>query len=149
MTAQISAYGRLVAEVQTRTTDKGTQMTMGRLAVPLPCHSTQDGQATFWLGVVAFGKVAEILASHEKGDLISVSGTMQMNQWTGQDKTTQTGYQVVADSVISARTVRPKGGKKNTSPQAGTQPTPPGAWDVYRQPEDEDQRPQFDEDLPF
>lgn len=126
MTAHISSYGRLVADVQTRTTDKGNQMAMGRLAVSLPCHSAESGEATFWLGIIAFGKVAETLARHEKGDLISVVGTLQMNQWTGQDKTTQTGYQVVADSVISARTVRPKGGKKSTPPQAGTQPTPPG-----------------------
>lgn len=144
MTAHISAYGRLVAEVQTRTTDKGTPMAMGRLAVPLPCHSAQDGQATFWVGVVAFGKAAEALSRHDKGDLISVAGAMQINQWTGQDGGTQTGYQVVADSVISAKTVRPKGGKKSTPPQAGQQPTAPNAWDVYRQPEDYDQSPPFD-----
>lgn len=33
MTAQISAYGRLVADPQTRTTANGTSMAMGRLAV--------------------------------------------------------------------------------------------------------------------
>ena len=36
MTAQISAYGRLVADPQTRTTNSGGSMTMGRLAVALP-----------------------------------------------------------------------------------------------------------------
>lgn len=29
--------------------------------------------------------------------------------WTGQDGGTQQGYQVIADSVLSARTVRPRG----------------------------------------
>lgn len=42
---------------------------------------------------------------------------MQFNQWTGQDGGTQQGYQVVADSVISARTVRP-GGKAGQQGQA-------------------------------
>ena len=47
MTAQISAYGRLVADPETRTTGKGTSMAMARL----PCNAAADGQATFWLGV--------------------------------------------------------------------------------------------------
>lgn len=53
MTAQISAYGRLVADPQTRTTNSGGSMTMGRLAVALPCHAAEGGEVTFWLGVVA------------------------------------------------------------------------------------------------
>ncbi len=145
MTAHISAYGRLVADPTERSTNTGASMAMGRLAVSLPCHSAQDGQATFWLGVIAFGKQAEALALHVKGDMVSVSGVMQINQWTAQDGGTQTGYQVVADSVISAKTVRPKSGRKSQSPQPGQQPTPPSAWDIYQQPEDIDQTPPFDE----
>lgn len=34
MTAQIAAYGRLVADPQLKTTSKGTQMTMASMAVP-------------------------------------------------------------------------------------------------------------------
>ncbi|SBL54638.1 single stranded DNA-binding protein [Klebsiella michiganensis] len=107
MTAQISAYGRLVADPETRTTGKGTSMAMARLAVSLPCNAAEDGQATFWLGVIAFGKQADALAKHRKGDLVSVAGNMQLNQWTGKDGGTQQGYQVIADSVLSARTARP------------------------------------------
>ncbi|HBR4754310.1 TPA: single-stranded DNA-binding protein [Klebsiella pneumoniae] len=109
MTAQISAYGRLVADPQTRTTGKGTNMAMARLAVALPCNAADNGEATFWLGVIAFGKQADALAKHRKGDLVSVAGNMQLNQWTGQDGDTQQGYQVIADSVLSARTARPGG----------------------------------------
>ncbi len=56
---------------------------MARLAVSLPCNAAADGQATFWLGVIAFGKQADALAKHQKGDLVSVAGNMQINQWTG------------------------------------------------------------------
>ncbi len=56
MTAQISAYGRLVADPQTRTTGKGTNMAMAPLAVVLPCNTADNREATFWLGVIAFGK---------------------------------------------------------------------------------------------
>ncbi len=37
MTAQIAAYGRLVADPQLKTTSKGTQMAMASMAIPLPC----------------------------------------------------------------------------------------------------------------
>lgn len=153
MTAQISAYGRLVADPQTRTTNSGTSMAMGRLAVALPCHAVEGGEVTFWLGVVAFGKQADALAGHVKGDLVSVAGAMQVNQWTGKDGGTQQGYQVVADSVISARTVRP-GGKRAESVKASgasrghaTQSAP--GWELYNTPDDFDQRPPFDDEDPF
>ena len=42
---------------------------------------------------------------------------MQMSQWTGQNGETRQGWQVIADSVISARSVRP-GGKKGQQGQA-------------------------------
>ncbi|MDZ3900396.1 single-stranded DNA-binding protein [Escherichia coli] len=144
MTAQISAYGRLVADPQTRTTNSGGSMAMGRLAVALPCHAAEGGEVTFWLGVVAFGKQADALAGHVKGDLVSVAGAMQVNQWTGQDGGTQQGYQVVADSVISARTVRP-GGK------AGQQGQATDALRRAQQPSSDeyDQRPPFDDETPF
>ena len=153
MTAQISAYGRLVADPQTRTTNSGGSMTMGRLAVALPCHAAEGGEVTFWLGVVAFGKQADALAGHVKGDLVSVAVAMQVNQWTGKDGGTQQGYQVVADSVISARTVRP-GGKRAEAVKASgasrgheTQSAP--GWELYNTPDDFDQRPPFDDEDPF
>ena len=153
MTAQISAHGRLVADPQTRTTNSGGSMTMGRLAVALPCHAAEGGEVTFWLGVVAFGKQAYALAGHVKGDLVSVAGAMQVNQWTGKDGGTQQGYQVVADSVISARTVRP-GGKRAESVKASgasrghaTQSAP--GWEIYNTPDDFDQRQPFDDEAQF
>lgn len=109
MTAQISAYGRLVADPQTRTTGKGTNMAMARLAVSLLCNAAEDGQSTFWLGVIALGKQADALATHQKGDLVRVAGNMQVNQWAGQDGIMQQGYQVIEDNVLSAITVRPSG----------------------------------------
>ncbi|HCM2992089.1 TPA: single-stranded DNA-binding protein [Klebsiella aerogenes] len=76
MTAQIPAYGRLLADPQTRTTGKGTNMAMARQPVALPYNAEGNGEATFWLGVIAFGKQADTLAKHSKGDLASVAGIM-------------------------------------------------------------------------
>ena len=85
MTAQIAAYGRLVADPQLKTTSKGTQMAMASMAVPLPCSQADDGTATMWLSVLAFGRQADALAKHHKGELLSVAGNMQVSQWTGQN----------------------------------------------------------------
>ena len=122
MTAQIAAYGRLVDDPQVKQTSKGTPMTLARMAVSLPCSQAQDGQATLWLSVIAFGKQADFLAKHQKGDVASVSGTMQVSQWTGQNGETRQGYQVIADSVISARAARPGGTQGNQPPAGGDDP---------------------------
>lgn len=149
MTAQISAYGRLVADVQSRTTNNDKPMAFTRMAVTLPCQKAENGEATFWLAITAFGKQAEALAKHQKGDMVSVAGNMQVNQWTGNDGGTQTGYQVIADIVISARTARP-GGKKGQQGQAtdalrrAQEQRPPA-----QHHEDYDQTPPYDDQVPF
>ncbi|EOW3296478.1 single-stranded DNA-binding protein [Escherichia coli] len=130
MTAQIAAYGRLVDDPQVKQTSKGTPMTLARMAVSVPCHNADDGQATLWLAVTAFGKQADYLAKHQKGDLISVAGNMQISQWTGQNGETRQGYQIIADSVISAKTVRPGGNRRKTTGTQGNQP-PAGGDDPY------------------
>lgn len=96
-----------------KTDQQGHPMTLARMAVSLPCSQSDDGQATMWLSVTAFGRQADALAKHHKGELLSVAGNMQVSQWTGQNGETRQGWQVIADSVISARTVRP-GGKRST-----------------------------------
>lgn len=139
MTAQIAAYGRIAADIQTKTTNNGNNMAFTRMAVSLPCRTAENGEAVMWLGVTAFGKQADALAKHTKGDLVSVSGQLQINQWTGQDGGTHSGYAMVADSVISARTVRPGGNpQKNTGKKPPAQATTPN--------HDE---PPFPDDIPF
>ncbi|HHJ0962361.1 TPA: single-stranded DNA-binding protein [Escherichia coli] len=130
MTAQIAAYGRLVDDPQTKQTSKGTPMTLARMAVSLPCSQADDGTATMWLSVLAFGRQADALAKHQKGELVSVAGNMQVIQWTGQNGETRQGWQVIADSVISARTVRPGGKTRKTTGTQGNKP-PAGGDDPY------------------
>lgn len=82
-------------------------MAMACLAVSLPCDAADNGEATFWLGVIAFGKQA--------------------------------------DSVISARTVRPVGktgqqGKATNALRREHEQHPPAAGH-----EDFDQTPPFDD----
>ena len=114
MSAQIAVHGRLVADPMEHHTQSGVEMATGRLAVSVPCRDADDGHATLWLTVVAFGRQAGLLLKHQKGELISTSGQMQVTQWTDQDNARREGMQLLADTVISARTVRPGGSRKKT-----------------------------------
>jgi single-strand DNA-binding protein len=107
-----SVYGRLGGDPKVITTKSGKPMTVCSIAVEL---TDRSGEATTqWLGVVTFGRVADDLARHEKGDPIGVSGRVQRNNYTTPGGERREELQVIADSVVSARTVRP-GGKRRAS----------------------------------
>ncbi len=88
--------------------------------------------------MLAFGKQAELLAGHHKGDMVSASGQLQLNRWKTQDGTQRETHQLIADTLISAKTVRP-GRKTSTANHL-----PPTASAKY--PGDV---PPFDDDLAF
>ncbi|ECJ7920605.1 single-stranded DNA-binding protein [Salmonella enterica] len=99
MAAQITAYGLLVEEPQTKTARNGAKMAVSRLAVYLPCDSSRNGQATLWLSLVAFGEQADTLTGHRKGDVIIVSGGMRSARRRGKNGKVIRGYQVSADII--------------------------------------------------
>ena len=110
---QIAAYGRLGQNPKPITTKTGKAMTAASIAIEL---SDRDGEAqTEWLGVVAFGRVAETLLCHSKGDLVSVAGRVQLSLFDTKDGESRRELQVIADSVISAKSVRP-GVHRTSSP---------------------------------
>jgi single-strand DNA-binding protein len=108
-----SIYGRLGKDAEARTTRNNNEMAFTSIAVDATPFGAEQ-QETLWLRVTAFGKVAETLARHQKGDLVSVSGKVSLNRWTAADGAEREQLQIIADQVISARTVRP-GGRKAKS----------------------------------
>lgn len=105
---QAAAYGRLGQDPKQINTQSGKPMAAASIAVSV---GEQD-EPPEWIGVVAFGRVADDLVRHQKGDLVSVSGRVQRSSWTGQDGQKRDQLQIVADALISARTARPGGGRK-------------------------------------
>ena len=114
MTAQIA----VLRAAGGRPTDKKdhqqreTKMTLATYGGILPCSPQQMTERR------RCGYLSRRLADKPtrwqnitKANSWSVAGNMQVSQWTGQNGETRQGWQVIADSVISARTVRP-GGKK-------------------------------------
>jgi single stranded DNA-binding protein len=109
VTAQLAVYGRLGQDPQQRQSQSGNPWATASIAVSL---GDCDDDGTQWFGVVAFGKVAEILAKHRKGDLIGVFGRLKLNRWRDQSGQDREQLQVIADTVISAKSVRPGGGRR-------------------------------------
>lgn len=105
---QASAYGRLGGDPRSIETRSGKAMTVATLAV----DAGDDDGPPLWLGIVAFGRLADDLLRHAKGDPLSVSGRLQVRRWTDTEGAGREQLQVVADAIVSARSVRPGGGRK-------------------------------------
>ena len=85
----------------------------GRLTVSLPCRENgEDGEASAFFGLVAFGELAESLARHLKGDMVGAFGRVKINRFTNRDGEAREELSIMADGLVSARTVRPGGGRK-------------------------------------
>ena len=137
MTAHISAYGRLGRDPESRETSNKKPMAFGALAV------TAGEDATIWLKLLAFGRAADALGKHKKGELIGVLGRLVLNQWTDRDGNDREDLQVIVDQLHSSRTVRPGGGKRRTNgdrPSDKQQAAPPKRTAG---------EPEFDDDIPF
>ena len=153
--AAVSAYGRLTGDPRAIETRTGNPMTVGRLAVSLPCRENgEDGEATAFFGLVAFGELAESLARHVKGDTVGAFGRVKINRYTNRDGEAQEEMQIMTDGLVSARTVRPGGGRKR-KPAAPRTPDPLLFAERTDRPEQPEQPepvpggPITDADIPF
>ena len=104
----LAAYGRLTADPKPIKTATGKAMTVATVAVNL---TSRDKEATEFLGLVAFSRQADELLRMKKGDLLTASGRVQVNQWT-KDGEEKKQLQIVVDAIVSARTTRPAGRTK-------------------------------------
>jgi single-strand DNA-binding protein len=118
---RISAYGRLGQDPQSITTKSGKPMARASLAVDVTPHNGEQPE-TEWFSVVAFGRAAEDLLRCKKGHLVAVSGSLSRNRWKAKDGTEKVSWQVVAEDLHGAATVRPSGGK----PARAAAALPPG-----------------------
>ena len=118
MSASIAAYGRLTGEPKAIDTKTGKRMAVATLAVDIG----DDDAPPLWLGLTCFGRLAEDLLRHAKGEPLSASGRLQVRRWAGPDGAQREQWQLVADALVSARTVRPGGARKARTPDADAPP---------------------------
>ena len=121
MSADITARGRLGQDPKRIETKTGKPMTRASLAVG-------EGDETLWLGVVAFGKQAELLARHEKGDVLTVTGRLELNVWTTKEGEQRKDLQCIAEQMMSIRP-KPKGYYRAEDAPAQHRPTAQQPWD--------------------
>ena len=149
MTAQIACYGRLAADPRPHETSSGKPMASARLAVEIEARTDgESGAETWWLSVLAFGRTAESLMRHAKGEPMSMSGRLQSQRWT--DRATgerREGWQCIADAIVSARSVRPGGCRRSREGDASTRREArsdgPGGVPGARRGDDARDRPEY------
>ncbi len=117
-----SVYGRLGADPVERETKNGKAMVTVSLAVS--AGRPDADEETQWFNLIAFGRAAKDLARHAKGDLVGCMGIVTKNRYTTRDGQERESWSVNVDAVVSARTVRPSGGRKRAD---AAKPAPAGA----------------------
>lgn len=103
---QASLSGRLGKDPRMIETKTGTPMVAAPVVVDV---SSYKGEAAVWVSVTAFGKGAEILGTHAKGDTIAASGRLELSHWTQDDGVQRESWTLIADHIHSARTARQGG----------------------------------------
>ena len=97
----IQLYGRLGRTPEQRTTGTNKLMTCSSMVADLGRGEEQPE----WFSLVTFGTSSEILALHDKGDMVAVSGRITKSSWKAKDGTERLGFSVLVDWIASARTV--------------------------------------------
>ena len=135
MSAYISVWGRLGMTPETRQTKADKTMANARLAVAFPVpYGAEEGtpEPLQWFSVLAFGRMAEGLSRHQKGECLSVAGRLELRRYQTVKGDDGMEWKIIADSIIGPRTARPKGNTGKDSKINGIGSTAP-----------------FDDSLPF
>ncbi len=110
MGAQLPAHGRLARDPCTPETKSGVSMaTAANVAGVDGRGSEEGGEGALWRQLVGFASQAGDLARHRQGNLLSQSGRLQSSRRTASAGEARDGRQVIVDSVVPSRTVRPDG----------------------------------------
>lgn len=94
---KVIIIGRLGQKVETSTLPSGNAVANASLAVS-KSWTDRDGnkkEVTDWIPLVAFGKIAEILANHWKvGDKYLVEGELRIEKWQAEDGSNRSAAKV-------------------------------------------------------
>ncbi|MCW5699263.1 MAG: single-stranded DNA-binding protein [Rhodospirillales bacterium] len=105
-----SLHGRLGGDPVARETKAGNTMATASLAVNAARYDEDD--ATVWFSLAAFGRTADELMRHAKGDVLSAMGTLYRSRFTTRSGEARETWSLTCEALVSAKTVRPRGGRK-------------------------------------
>lgn len=112
MLNQIILMGRLTRDPEVRHTQSGIPVARFSLAVERDFGQKGAERQTDFIDIVAWRSTAEFVSKYfTKGQLVAVSGRLQINDWTDNNGAKRRQAEVVADNVYFAE------GRRDRAPQ--------------------------------
>lgn len=106
----VNLMGRLTKDPELRRTESGNAVTRFTIAV----NRKYDRDKADFINCTAFKGTGEFIDKYfKKGEMIALSGRLQIDEWTDKDGNKRTAPNVVADNVYFC-------GSKNTAQKAET-----------------------------
>lgn len=102
MLNQIVLMGRLTADPEMRKTATGTSVVSFSLAVDRDHKDAESGgRQTDFIDIVAWRSTAEFVCKHfKKGNMATVTGRLQIREWTDRDGKARRSTEVVAENIF-------------------------------------------------
>ncbi len=112
MLNKVILTGRLTATPELRTTTGGVSVTTFSIAVQRNYKNADGSYSTDFLNIVAWRAQAEFVTRYfEKGQLITVVGSLQSRNYEDRNGNKRTAFDVVADEVLFAESKREAGSR--------------------------------------
>ncbi len=100
MLNQISLTGRLTRDPELRSTAAGVPLARFSLAVERNRAGAGKTRKTDFIRCAAWRSTGEFVAKYfRKGDMIALTGSLQVNEWKDQDGNRRSSAEVAAESV--------------------------------------------------
>lgn len=122
MLNQITLMGRLTKDPELRNTAQGTAVASFSLAVERDYAPNGGSKETDFIDIVAWRSTAEFVSKYfSKGQLVAVTGRLQIRDWTDSDSVRHRIAEVVASNVYFAEAKRERE-KKNADTERYSAP---------------------------
>lgn len=123
MLNHITIMGRLTRDPELRYTQSGTSVASFTLAVERDFSSRDGGdRQTDFIDIVAWRQTGEFVSKYfTKGQMVAVSGRLQIREWTDREGGKRRSAEVVADSVYFAESKTSKNRKNSDDDSEDTQ----------------------------
>ena len=121
---QLNLIGRVGSEIELKTMPSGKTVAKFSLATNYSYKKGEEKiEETEWHNIVAFGKVADILARYVvKGQILFVSGRLKTDAWDGKDGQKKYWTNVILEKFNFGP--KPKGSEDQAPRQASSGPAP-------------------------
>ena len=109
---KVELMGRLTRDPEVTYSSNDSSMAIARFSLAVNRSRSKEQQADF-INCVAFGKTGEFVGKYfTKGQMMALSGNIQVNPYTDKDGNKRTSTNVVAEEVFFT-------GGKSENPQGG------------------------------